>query len=142
MKLTDQIKILDFVERGDERGNLVVVEGEHQDIPFDIKRVFYIYGSDATVVRGQHANRRTKFVLINVAGQSKVKVDNGFETTIISLDKPRMGLFLDTMIWKDMYDFSPDSILLVLCSEHYDGSEYIRDYDAYIKEIKEGYNHE
>lgn len=137
MKLADQIKILEFIERGDERGNLVVIEGEEQDIPFDIKRVFYIYGSDATVVRGQHANRRTKFVLINVAGESKVKVDNGFETQIISLDKPRMGLFLDTMVWKDMYDFSPDSILLVLCSEHYDGSEYIRDYDAYIKEIRE-----
>ena len=65
MKLSDQIKILDFAELGDERGNLVVIEGENQDIPFDIKRVFYIYGSDATVVRGQHANRRTKFVLIN-----------------------------------------------------------------------------
>lgn len=142
MKLSDQIKILDFAELGDERGNLVVIEGENQDIPFDIKRVFYIYGSDATVVRGQHANRRTKFVLINVAGQSKVKVDNGFETRIISLNKPRMGLYLDTMVWKDMYDFSPDSILLVLCSEHYDGSEYIRDYDAYIKEIKEGYLNE
>ena len=137
MKLEEQIKIIDFVERGDERGNLVVIEGENRDIPFDIKRVFYIYGSDSTVVRGQHANRRTKFVLINVAGQSKVKVDNGFETQIISLDKPRMGLFLDTMVWKDMYDFSSDSILLVLCSEHYDGSEYIRDYDAYIKEIRE-----
>lgn len=142
MKLADQIKILDFVERGDERGNLVVIEGEYQDIPFDIKRVFYIYGSDATVIRGQHANRRTKFVLINVAGQSKVKVDNGFETQIVSLDKPRMGLYLDTMVWKDMYDFSPDSILLVLCSEHYDGSEYIRDYDAYIKEIREGHLNE
>ncbi len=142
MKLSDQIKILEFIERGDERGNLVVIEGEEQDIPFDIKRVFYIYGSDATVVRGQHANRRTKFVLINVAGESKVKVDNGFETQVISLDKPRMGLFLDTMVWKDMYDFSPDSILLVLCSEHYDSSEYIRDYDAYIKEIREGYCNE
>lgn len=142
MKLADQIKILEFIERGDERGNLVVIEGEEQDIPFDIKRVFYIYGSDATVVRGQHANRRTKFVLINVAGESKVKVDNGFETQVISLDKPRMGLFLDTMVWKDMYDFSPDSILLVLCSEHYDGSEYIRDYDAYINEVRKGHCNE
>lgn len=140
MNLAEQIKILDFVELGDERGNLVVIEGEKQDIPFDIKRVFYIYGSDATVVRGQHANRRTQFVLINVAGQSKVKVDNGFETQIISLDKPRMGLFIDTMVWKDMYDFSPDSTLLVLCSEHYDGSEYIRDYDTYIKEIRGGHH--
>ena len=142
MKLADQIKIIDFMERGDERGNLVVIEGENQDIPFDIKRVFYIYGSDSTVIRGQHANRRTKFVLINVAGRSKVKVDNGFETQVISLDKPRMGLFLDTMVWKDMYDFSPDSTLLVLCSEHYDDSEYIRDYDAYIREIREVHGNE
>ena len=136
MKLADQIKILEFIERGDERGNLVVIEGEEQDIPFDIKRVFYIYGSDATVVRGQHANRRTKFVLINVAGESKVKVDNGFETQIISLDKPRMGLFLDTMVWKDMYDFSADSVLLCLASEHYDGGEYIRNYDDFLREVR------
>lgn len=142
MKLSEQVKILDFVERGDERGNLVVIEGENQDIPFDIKRVFYIYGSDPDVVRGQHANRRTQFVLINVSGQSKVRVDNGFESQVISLDKPRMGLFLDTMVWKDMYDFSPDSTLLVLCSEHYDGNEYIRDYDSYIKEVRKDLTNE
>ena len=141
MNIKEQYKILEFKDLGDERGKLVVVEGG-MDIPFDIKRVFYIYGSDSTVIRGQHANRRTKFVLINVAGQSKVKVDNGFETQVISLDKPRMGLFLDTMVWKDMYDFSPDSTLLVLCSEHYDGSEYIRDYDAYIREIREVHDNE
>ncbi|MCD8381024.1 MAG: FdtA/QdtA family cupin domain-containing protein [Lachnospiraceae bacterium] len=136
-KLEEQYKILEFPDFGDERGNLVVIEGENQNIPFDIKRVFYIYGSDAEVIRGRHANRRTQFVLINVAGKSKVRVTNGHETTIVELNRPRMGLYLDTMVWKDMYDFSPDSILLVLCSEHYDGSEYIRNYDAYIQEIEE-----
>ena len=93
-------------------------------------------------MRGQHANRHTKFILINVAGTSKVKVDNGFETQIISLDKPRMGLYLDTMVWKDMYDFSPDSILLVLCSEHYDSGEYIRDYNTFIQEIRKEHTYE
>ena len=107
----------------------------YQDIPFDIKRVFYIYGSDSEVVRGQHANRNSEFVLINVSGTSKVRVDNGFEEDIIELNRPRMGLYLPTMLWKDMYDFSEDSVLLVLANTHYDGSEYIRDYDEYLKEV-------
>lgn len=136
MKLSDQYKMINFKDLGDERGNLVVIEGEGMDIPFDIKRVFYIYGSDATVVRGQHANRETEFLLVNVGGQSKVRVDNGKESEIIVLDKPGMGLYLPPMLWKDMYDFSPDSILLVLCSRHYDAQEYIRDYDEYIREIR------
>ena len=136
MKLEEQYKILEFDEFGDERGSLVIAEGGGQDIPFEIKRVFYMYGSDPTIVRGQHANRKTEFVLINVSGTSKVKVDNGVEQTVIELNRPRMGLYLKTMLWKDMYDFSPDSVLLVLASEHYDGGEYIRDYEEYLKEIK------
>ena len=137
MKLEEQYRILEFDEFGDERGSLVVAEGGGQDIPFEIKRVFYMYGSDPTIVRGQHANRKTEFVLINVSGNSKVKVDNGVEQAVIELNRPRMGLYLKTMLWKDMYDFSPDSVLLVLASEHYDGGEYIRDYEEYLKEIKE-----
>lgn len=134
MNIKDQYKILEFSDLGDERGKLVVVEGA-QDIPFEIKRVFYIYGSDSQVVRGQHANRNSEFVLINVSGSSKVRVDNGFEEEIIELNRPRMGLYLPTMVWKDMYDFSEDSVLLVLANTHYDGHEYIRDYDEFIKEV-------
>ena len=134
MNIKDQYKILEFGDLGDERGKLVVVEGA-QDIPFEIKRVFYIYGSDSQVVRGQHANRNSEFVLINVSGSSKVRVDNGFEEEIIELNRPRMGLYLPTMVWKDMYDVSEDSVLLVLANTHYDGHEYIRDYDEFIKEV-------
>ena len=134
MNIKDQYKILEFGDLGDERGKLVVVEGA-QDIPFEIKRVFYIYGSDSQVVRGQHANRNSEFVLINVSGSSKVRVDNGFEEEIIELNRPRMGLYLPTMVWKDLYDFSEDSVLLVLANTHYDGHEYIRDYDEFIKEV-------
>ena len=134
MSIKDQYKILEFGDLGDERGKLVVVEGA-QDIPFDIQRVFYIYGSDSEVVRGQHANRNSEFVLINVSGSSKVRMDNGFEEEIIELNRPRMGLYLPTMLWKDMYDFSADSVLLVLANTHYDGHEYIRDYDEFIKEV-------
>ena len=90
------------------------------------------YGSDAEVVRGQHANRRTEFVLINVAGRSKVRVDDGCgREEVYSLDKPNTGIYIPRMVWKDMYDFSPDSVLLVLASEHYDGSEYLRDYEGF-----------
>lgn len=137
MKLEDQYKLIEFVDLGDERGNLVVIEGDGMDIPFDIKRVFYIYGSDSTVVRGQHANKETEFLLVNVSGTSKVKVDNGKESAVIELNKPRMGLYISSMLWKDMYDFSEDSVLLVLASRHYDGSEYIRDYDTYVKMVQE-----
>ena len=136
MALSDKYKILNFNEYGDERGNLVVAEGGGMDVPFDIKRVFYLYGTDSEKVRGQHANRITRFVLINVAGTSKVRVDDGFESEVIELNKPRMGLLIETMVWKDMYDFSPDSVLLCLASEHYIGDEYIRDYDTFIKEVR------
>ena len=135
-KLSKQYKLIYFKDLGDERGDLVVIEGEGMDIPFDIKRVFYMYGSDSTVVRGQHANRETEFLLVNVGGSSKVRVDNGRESEVIVLDKPGMGLYLPPMLWKDMYDFSPNSILLVLASRHYDGKEYIRDYQEYLKEMK------
>jgi hypothetical protein len=86
-------------------------------------------------VRGQHANRKTEFFLINVAGTSKVKVFDGKSETIYNLDHAHMGLYLPTMLWKEMYDFSPDSVLLVLASECYDPKEYIRDYEEYLKEV-------
>ena len=130
--LKDMYCILNFEEKGDERGNLIVAAGEGIDIPFAIKRVFYIYGSDANVIRGQHANKKTEFVLINVCGTSKVKMTDGREEKIIVLDRPRMGLYLKSMIWKEMYDFSEDSIMLVLASEHYDANEYIREYSEYL----------
>ena len=131
MKLQDKCKIINFADLGDERGKLVVIEGG-QAIPFDIKRVFYIYGSDETVVRGEHANRESEFVLINVAGTSKVRITDGKEELIVELNKPMMGVYIPKMIWKDMYDFSADSVLLVLASTHYDGKEYIRSYDQYF----------
>ena len=125
---------LKFADLGDERGKLVVAEGE-LDIPFKIQRVFYIYGSDSDVVRGQHANRDSEFVLINVAGSSKVMITDGEDREIVELTRPMDGLYIPKMIWKEMYDFSTDSVLLVLASTHYDGSEYIRNFEQYIKEI-------
>lgn len=128
-------KLLNFNEKGDERGKLVIVEGGI-DVPFEIKRLFYIYGSDKDVVRGKHANRDSEFVLINVSGSSKVMVTDGKEKQVIQLTKPRQGVYLPKMVWKEMYDFSEDSVLLVLASTHYDGNEYIRTYDEFLKTIE------
>ena len=125
MSVKEMCPVLHFKDLGDERGKLVVIEGE-QAIPFCIRRVFYIYDSDSTVVRGQHANRESEFVLINVAGKSKVRITDGKETMVVELNEPMMGVYIPKMIWKDMYDFSPDSVLLVLASTHYNGEEYIR----------------
>nr|WP_296031914.1 FdtA/QdtA family cupin domain-containing protein [uncultured Dorea sp.] len=135
MSLRELCPVLQFSDLGDERGKLVVIEGG-QSIPFDIKRIFYIYESDATVVRGQHANRNSEFVLVNVAGQSKVRITDGTEEFVVELNKPMMGVYIPQMIWKDMYDFSSDSVLLVLASTHYDAQEYIRDYNDYIEIVK------
>lgn len=134
MSILNKCSIIQFNDLGDERGKLVVIEG-NRAIPFDIKRVFYIYDSDSEVIRGQHANRESEFVLINVAGKSRVRITDGIEEEIVELNKPMMGVYIPKMIWKDMYDFSSDSVLLVLASTHYDSGEYIRDYSDYLTEI-------
>lgn len=130
-------KVLEFNQLGDDRGHLVVVEGI-KDIPFEIKRIFYIYGTKDNVVRGQHANRNSKFVLINLVGECKVKVNDGKNEEIIILDKPHKGIYLDKMVWKDMYDFSEDSVLLVISNNYYDSKEYIRDFEEFKKIKEEG----
>ena len=127
--------MVELPQKGDNRGHLVIIEGAI-DIPFEIKRVFYIFGSQSDVVRGQHANRKTQFVLLNVAGSSKVCVKDGKgNEMIVCLNRPHTGIYLPAMLWKDMYDFSEDSVLLCLASEHYDPNEYIRDYELFKKEI-------
>lgn len=136
MRSIDDVKIIHFQVRGDDRGSLIAIE-ENKDIPFDIKRVFYIFGSDKDVVRGQHANEQSEFVLVNVSGSSKVRVvDSKGNAKVFLLDKPSKALFIPTMLWKEMYDFSSDSVLLVITNTIYDPKEYVRDYKTFIK--KEG----
>lgn len=130
--------LLYFPQRGDERGWLVVAEG-NKDVPFDIKRIFYIYGTEPDAVRGKHANRNSEFVLVNVSGSCKVLTRDGKgDDTVFELNKPNMGLYIPKMVWKDMYDFSADSILLCIASEVYDPTEYISDMSEFEKEVMEG----
>jgi len=129
-------KFIRFKQMGDDRGHLVVVEGG-KDIPFEIARVFYIYGSDTDVVRGNHANRKSEFVLVNVSGTSKVKVDNGDTSEVFELNEPHTGIYIPKMLWKKMYDFSSDSVLLVLSNEKYEPEEYIKDYEEYVSIMRD-----
>ena len=133
-------KVLEFNQLGDKRGHLVVVEGM-RDIPFEMKRMFYIYGTDKNIVRGQHANKISRFVLINLVGECKIKVNDGKNEEIVILDKPHKGVYLDKMVWKDMYDFSKDSVLLVISDNYYDSKEYIREFKDFKQYIK-GENHD
>jgi len=120
---------------GDHRGNLVVIEGK-DDVPFDIKRVFYIYDTQKDVPRGGHSHYKTKQYLIAVNGSCKVTLDNGKKKQIFDLDEPNKGLFQDVLIWGAMHDFSDDCVLVILASENYNESDYIRDYQKFIKEAK------
>lgn len=126
-----------FKEHGDDRGMLIALE-ENKEIPFEIKRVYYIYDNIKDVRRGFHAHKNLKQVLICVHGSCKIHLDNGTETSEITLDKPNQGLYLENNIWREMYDFSPGAVLLVLASEFYDESDYIRNYDDFIKFVKGG----
>lgn len=118
---------------GDERGYLVALE--NGSLPFDMKRIFYIYGTRGKVARGCHANRKSQFLLVNLQGSCKVKIRYPDREEIILLDEPHKALWLDKMVWKEMYDFSEGSVLLVLSNEIYDKDEYISDYDLYVKEF-------
>ena len=128
-------KLIDLKVFGNEKGRLVSFEKD-KNCPFDVKRSFYIFDTEPDVVRGSHANRNSEFLLIPINGSCKVKITDGKETEIVKLNTPRKALYLDKMLWKEMYDFSYNAILLVLTNTYYDEKEYIRDYKNFLKEIK------
>lgn len=132
MNAIEDVKLLEFNVMGDEKGLLVALEQEKQ-VPFDIKRLFYIYDTNTEVTRGQHANKYSEFCLISLVGSCKVKVmDNKGKEEIFELDNPSKALYIPKMIWKDMYDFSSDCLLLVVSNELYNQEEYINDFNAYL----------
>ena len=124
-----------FQPHGDKRGQLVALE-EFKDIPFRIKRVYYMYDTIPDMVRGCHAHKKLEQILICIHGNCKIKLDNGTETKIVHLEKPYEGLYVPNNMWREMYDFSSDAVLLVLASELYDESDYIRDYQEFLDYIK------
>lgn len=120
-----------FQPHGDDRGQLVALE-EFKDIPFEIKRVYYMYDTAQGVHRGFHAHRNLKQILICIHGTCKILLDNGAEKKIVPLEKPYEGLYVASSMWREMYDFSEDAVLMVLASEYYDETDYIRNYDEFL----------
>ena len=128
-----------FQRHGDDRGMLVALE-EGKEIPFDVKRVYYMYDTVEGVRRGFHAHKCLEQILICVHGSCKILLDNGKEKEIVSLDTPYEGLYVSNDMWREMYDFSPDAVLMVLASELYDEADYIRDYDEFLKYVEANKN--
>lgn len=129
-------KIIQFQKHGDDRGQLVALEN-NKEIPFKIKRVYYMFETLEGVRRGYHAHKKLEQILICTSGRCKIHLDDGKETKEIILDKPFEGLYIKSNIWREMYDFSPDAVLMVLASEIYDESDYIRNYDEFLKFVGE-----
>ena len=124
------VRRIAFKEHGDERGSLVALEGG-LDMPFEIKRIYYIYGTTPGTPRGFHAHRRLKQLFVCVSGACTVTLDNGKSRESVRLDSPTEGILLEGTLWREMSDFSEDCVLLVLASERYDEADYIRNYDEF-----------
>lgn len=124
-----------FQPHGDDRGQLIALE-EFKDIPFRIKRVYYMYDTAEGVVRGHYAHKSLEQILVFIHGSCKIKLDNGHEKKVVPLEKPYEGLYVANNMWREMYDFSPDAALLVLASELYDESDYIRNSDEFLDFVK------
>lgn len=128
-------QVIQFSQKGDDRGSLIVIENR-KEVPFDIHRVFYMVNTTMNVTRGQHANRLSDFVLVNIKGSVKILTDDGNQKEHFVLDQPHIGVYIPKMVWKEMFDFSEDSVLLVLSNLPYQEHEYIRDYSQFIKELE------
>lgn len=131
-----EIKIVEFEEHGDERGTLIALE-QMKNVPFEIKRVYYMFDTVHGVRRGFHAHKCLKQILVCVKGSCKILLDDGAQKAEVLLDRPNKGLIIDSHIWREMFDFSEDAVLMVLASQPYDESDYIRNYDDFISYVKE-----
>jgi len=127
--------VLNFQIRGNHDGSLVALENS-KEIPFDVKRVYYIWGTKRDVIRGRHAHRKLEQVIICMAGTCDFILDNGTEKETVHLDNPSKGLLIRHNIWREFTNFSPDCVIMVLASEKYDESDYIRDYQTFLDNVK------
>ena len=125
--------------KGDDNGSLVALES-NLNIDFDIKRIYYIYGTKSEFIRGKHAHKNLRQLLICVSGSCKVLLDNGNEKEVIELSKPNEGIYINDLVWREMFDFSSDNVLLVIANNFYDEDDYIRDYEDFINLVKNANN--
>ena len=128
------IKLISLQKHGDERGALIALE-EQRNIPFEVKRIYYILETLKGVRRGFHAHKVTRQLAIVVKGACKFHLDNGKETKQVELNDPTIALLIEPYIWHEMYDFSDDCVLLVIADDFYKESDYIRNYDDFIRRV-------
>jgi dTDP-4-dehydrorhamnose 3,5-epimerase-like enzyme len=128
------INTIEFKKLGDERGSLISLE-QNKNIPFEVKRIYYIFGTKEGVSRGFHAHKNLEQVAICVKGSCRFLLDNGKDKEEIVLDDPSIGLYISNVTWREMHDFSEDCVLIVLASELYDEADYIRNYSEFKKHI-------
>ncbi|WP_029628157.1 sugar 3,4-ketoisomerase [Vibrio paracholerae] len=128
------VKLISFESLGDHRGSLVALE-QNKNIPFDIKRIYYIFDTKQGVVRGLHAHKALKQVAIALKGSCRFVLDDGMTKEDVILDCATKGILIDSCLWREMHDFSDDCVLMVLASEHYDESDYIRDYSTFLQQV-------
>ena len=130
------VEFIDLKAFGDERGSLIALESLSKQVPFDIKRVYYIFGVKDSAVRGRHAHYKLKQLLICVNGSVDIMAEDGKEKKIYHLDSPSKALYIEGLIWHDMRNFSKDAVIVVLASEHYKEEDYVRDYEKFLKEVQ------
>ncbi|MEM8181571.1 FdtA/QdtA family cupin domain-containing protein [Morganella morganii subsp. sibonii] len=124
------INLIEFKTLGDDRGSLISLE-QNKNIPFEIKRIYYIFGTKENVSRGFHAHKKLRQLAVCVRGSCRFVMDNGTQKEEIILDNPDKGLVIDAMQWHEMHDFSEDCIIIVLANDYYDESDYIRNYENF-----------
>ena len=130
-------KIINFPKIIDQRGNLSFIEAKNH-IPFEIKRVYYLYDIPSGATRGGHAHKKMEAVIISLSGSFNVKIDDGFKKKSVFLNKPYCGLYLPPTVWREIENFSSNSLALVLASTFYDESDYIRKYQVFKKMVRDG----
>jgi dTDP-4-dehydrorhamnose 3,5-epimerase-like enzyme len=128
------IKLIQFQSHGDERGSLVSLE-QNKNIPFDIKRVYYLFSTKDGVRRGFHAHKKLKQLAVVLKGSCRFLLDDGKEKIEILLDNPAQGLYIESFIWREMFEFSEDCVLMVLADSIYDEDDYIRNYEDFKEMI-------
>ncbi len=126
--------LLNFKIKGDYNGKLVALE-KGGDFPFDIKRFYYIWDTKKDIVRGKHSHYALEQVIICISGSCDFILDDGKKREIVHLDNPAQGLHIKHNIWREFTNFSNDCKIIVLASEHYDESDYIRDYNKFLAEV-------
>ena len=131
-------RLIDLKVNGDERGKLIAIEEYSDIVPFEIKRVYWIFDTDPDFVRGKHAHKNLEQLIVAIDGACEFVLDDGYKKANITLNRPDKALYIGKNIWREMRNFSYGCKLIVFASERYNPNEYIRDYNEFLSEVSCG----